>query len=111
MNRDDQSLDPSPRLGILWASLVYAAATLALGYQALAGKYLAGPHSDEYIAGYAFREFGAATLRESGSFPLWNPYLFGGMPFVAAMHGDIFYPTFLFRMLVPTDMAMTWTFI
>ncbi len=111
MNRDDQSLNPSPKLGILWASLVYAAATLALGYQALAGKFLAGPHSDEYIAGYAFREFGAASLREGGSFPLWNPYLFGGMPFVAAMHGDIFYPTFLLRMLVPTDVAMTWTFI
>jgi len=108
---DDKSLNPSARLGLLWASLVYAAATLALGYQALAGRFLAGPHSDEYIAGYAFREFGAATLRESGSFPLWNPYLFGGMPFVAAMHGDIFYPTFLLRMLVPTDVAMTWTFL
>ncbi|MEX0908311.1 MAG: hypothetical protein WDZ58_01000 [Gemmatimonadaceae bacterium] len=111
MSTDDKSLNPSNRLWLLWASLVYAAATLALGYQALAGKFLAGPHSDEYIAGYAFREFGAATLRESGSFPLWNPYLFGGMPFVAAMHGDIFYPTFLLRMLVPTDVAMTWTFL
>ncbi|MGI8619602.1 MAG: YfhO family protein [Gemmatimonadaceae bacterium] len=111
MSREEQALNPSDRLGLLWASLVYAVATLALGYQALAGKFLAGPHSDEYIAGYAFREFGAATLRESGSFPLWNPYLFGGMPFVAAMHGDIFYPTFLLRMLVPTDVAMTWTFI
>lgn len=111
MSPDDKSLNPSSRLGILWASLVYAAATLALGYQALARKFLAGPHSDEYIAGYAFREFGAATLRETGSFPLWNPYLFGGMPFVAAMHGDIFYPTFLLRMLVPTDVAMTWTFL
>lgn len=110
MTKDDE-LAPSTRLGLLWATLVYAAATLALGYQALAGKFLAGPHSDEYIAGYAFREFGAATLRESGSFPLWNPYLFGGMPFVAAMHGDIFYPTFLLRMLVPTDVAMTWTFL
>jgi hypothetical protein len=108
---EDKSLNPSNRLGLLWASFVYAAVTLALGYQALAGKFLAGPHSDEYIAGYAFREFGAATLRETGSFPLWNPYLFGGMPFVAAMHGDIFYPTFLLRMLVPTDVAMTWTFI
>ncbi len=111
MSTDDSQLTPSSRLGLLWASLVYAAATLALGYQGLAGKFLAGPHSDEYIAGYAFREFGAATLRETGSFPLWNPYLFGGMPFVAAMHGDIFYPTFLLRMLVPTDVAMTWTFI
>ncbi|CAN5630309.1 YfhO family protein [soil metagenome] len=111
MTRDDHGLNPSKRVGIVWASLVYAAATLALGYQALAGKFLVGPHSDEYIAGYAFREFGAATLRESGSFPIWNPYLFGGMPFVAAMHGDIFYPTFLLRMLVPTDVAMTWTFL
>ncbi|HUR92662.1 MAG TPA: hypothetical protein VMY38_08330 [Gemmatimonadaceae bacterium] len=110
MTTDDQ-LAPSTRMGLIWASLVYAFATLALGYQALAGKFLAGPHSDEYIAGYAFREFGAATLRESGSFPLWNPYLFGGMPFVGAMHGDVFYPTFLLRMLVPTDVAMTWTFI
>ncbi len=50
-------------------------------------------------------------LRQTGSFPLWNPYLFGGMPFVAAMHGDIFYPTFLLRMLMPTDVAMTWGFI
>jgi hypothetical protein len=111
VTREEQPLNPSSRFSLLWASLVYAAATLALGYQALAGKFLAGPHSDEYIAGYAFREFGAATLRESGSFPLWNPYLFGGMPFVAAMHGDIFYPTFLLRMLVPTDVAMTWTFL
>ena len=33
------------------------------------------------------------------------------MPYVAAMHGDIFYPTFLLRMILPTDVAMTWGFI
>jgi hypothetical protein len=33
------------------------------------------------------------------------------MPYVAAMHGDIFYPTFLLRMVLPTDIAMTWGFI
>jgi hypothetical protein len=27
------------------------------------------------------------------------------------MHGDIFYPTFLLRMIMPTDVAMTWGFI
>jgi hypothetical protein len=27
------------------------------------------------------------------------------------MHGDIFYPTFLLRLLLPTDVAMTWSFI
>ncbi|MEQ1692980.1 MAG: hypothetical protein ABMA00_16950, partial [Gemmatimonas sp.] len=49
--------------------------------------------------------------REGHGFPLWNPYQFGGMPYVAAMHGDIFYPTFLLRMFLPTDVAMTWGFV
>ena len=102
---------PAPRFAFGWASLVYALCTLSLAYPALAGRFLVSPHSDQYIAGYAFREFAASTLRATGHFPLWNPYLFGGMPFVAAMHGDIFYPTFLLRMVMPTDVAMTWGFI
>jgi hypothetical protein len=100
-----------PRFAALWAMVTYAALTLALGWPALAGKFLVGPHSDQYIAGYAFREFAASTLKATGSFPMWNPYQFGGMPFVAAMHGDIFYPTFLLRLVLPTDVAMTWGFM
>ncbi len=102
---------PAPRFAFGWATLAYALATLSLGYPALLGKFLVNPDSDQYIAGYAFREFAASTLRATGHFPLWNPYLFGGMPYVAAMHGDIFYPTFLLRMIMPTDAAMTWGFI
>ena len=102
---------PAPRFAFGWATLAYALATLSLGYPALLGKFLVNPDSDQYIAGYAFREFAASTLRATGHFPLWNPYLFGGMPYVAAMHGDIFYPTFLLRMIMPTDVAMTWGFI
>src|SRR4030088_706622 len=102
---------PAPRFAFAWASLVYALCTLSLAYPALAGKFLVNPNSDQYIAGYAFREFGASTLRATGHFPLWNPYIFGGMPYIAAMHGDIFYPTFLLRMIMPTDVAMTWGFI
>lgn len=100
-----------PRRGMLWASVTYAVATLSLAWPALAGQFLVNPRSDQYMAGYAFREFAAATLRETGGFPLWNPYLFGGMPYVAAMHGDIFYPTAFLRMLVGTDVGMTWGFV
>ena len=102
---------PAPRFAFGWASLVYGLCTLSLAYPALAGKFLVNSHSDQYIAGYAFREFAASTLKATGQFPLWNPYLFGGMPYIAAMHGDIFYPTFLLRMVLPTDVAMTWGFI
>jgi hypothetical protein len=101
----------APRFALGWVSLVYAMAVLSLGYPALSGGFLVNPHSDQYVAGYAFREFAAQYMRTHGAFPLWNPYLYGGMPYVAAMHGDIFYPTFLLRLLLPTDVAMTWSFI
>jgi len=100
-----------PRFALARAALFYALCTLALGYPALGGQFLVNPLSDQYIAGYAFREFAAESLRGRGAFPQWNPYLFGGMPYVAAMHGDIFYPTFLLRMVLPTDVAMTWGFM
>ena len=101
----------APRLAGLWAAAVYLLATLTLAYPALGGGFLANPRSDQYIAGFAFRDFAAQTLRAGEGFPQWNPYLFGGMPYIAAMHGDIFYPTFLLRMILPTDVAMTWGFI
>jgi hypothetical protein len=101
----------APSFATAWAALIYALSAMTLGWPALAGKFLVGPNSDQYIAGYPFRDFAAQILRQTGSFPQWNPYQFGGMPFVAAMHGDIFYPTFLMRMVLPTDVAMTWSFI
>src|SRR5207302_2003707 len=69
----------APRFAFGWAALVYALGTLSLGYPALVGKFLVNPHSDQYIAGYAFREFAATMLKTTGHFPLWNPYLFGGL--------------------------------
>ncbi|MDB4907948.1 MAG: Protein of unknown function, rane YfhO [Gemmatimonadetes bacterium] len=101
---------PAPRFAAGWASLTYAICTLLLAWPALGGGFLVSPHSDQYIAGFPFREFAAQSLRSGTGFPQWNPYLFGGMPYIAAMHGDIFYPTFLLRMVMPTDMAMTWGF-
>ncbi|MBM3907691.1 MAG: YfhO family protein [Gemmatimonadetes bacterium] len=100
-----------PPRGALWAALACALAALALGYPALGGQFLVNPMSDQYIAGFAFRDFAVEQWRATGAIPLWNPYLFGGMPFVAAMHGDIFYPTFWLRLLLGTDTGMTWGFI
>ena len=101
---------PDPKRPVLWASLAYAVATMLLAYPALAGKLLLSPHSDQYTLGYAFREFAAQSLRAGNGFPQWSPFLQGGLPYVGAMHGDIFYPTFLLRLIMPTAVAMTWEF-
>lgn len=112
MDRSDTALpDWTPRHAWAWAVLTCVVCTMLLAWPALSGGFLVNPHSDQYIAGYPYRHFAAEMLRAGQGFPQWNPYLQGGLPYVAAMHGDIFYPTFLLRLLLPTDIAMTWGFV
>lgn len=67
--------------------------------------------TDQITAGYAFREFETRILRTLHYFPLWNPYLFSGIPFVDAFHGDIFYVTAFMRLIFPTNVVMNWQFV
>ena len=104
--------DAGPRFGAAWAALVYAAVTMIFAYPALTGGFLVSSRSDQYVGGYAVRDFGHVVLALTGHFPQWNPYLFGGMPYVGSMNGDIFYPpSLLFRMLLRADVALTWLFV
>ncbi|MEO7363081.1 MAG: hypothetical protein ABI120_22295, partial [Gemmatimonadaceae bacterium] len=94
-----------------WSVVALLIATASLAYPAVTGAFLVNPESEQYIAGYAFRDFAAQTLRAGHGFPQWNSYMFGGMPYVAAQHGDIFYPTFLLRLFLRTDLASTWAMV
>lgn len=111
MTSSSSRIPDAPPFAFAWAALACIVAALTLAYPALGGAFLVNPVSDQYIAGYPFREFAAAALRAGDGIPQWNPYLMGGMPYIAAMHGDIFYPTALLRMVLPTDVAMTWGMI
>jgi len=95
-----------PRLA---AALICTTAAVTLLWPLLSGQILLGGlRSDMFVAGYAFRLFGAETFKHTGSIPQWNPYLFGGLPYIGAMHGDIFYPTAWLRWIMPVDLAITW---
>jgi hypothetical protein len=93
------------------AALVYGVCVIALGYPALTGQFLVNPNSDMFNTGYAYRVFGTEALRATGDFAQWNAYILGGIPYIAAQHGDIFYPTFLLRLILPVDVAITWSFL
>jgi len=98
-----------PRVANAAAALLCVLAALTLLWPLLRGRILlGGVRSDMFLAGYAFRLFGAETFRHTGTIPQWNPYIFGGLPYVAAMHGDIFYPTAWLRWIMPVDLAITW---
>jgi hypothetical protein len=93
-----------PRWPSLTAWVVFIAAALTICWPMFIGQFMLG--DDQFIAGYSFRVFGAQEFARTGTVPQWNPYLFGGMPYVAAGHGEIFYPTAMLRWLLPVQVAM-----
>jgi len=56
---------------------------------------------------YFFREFFNYWIRQ-GVFPWWNPYIFGGQPFIADPIVNIWYPINWLFMLIPLNIAYAW---
>src|SRR6266480_3664789 len=77
----------------------------------LAGKWLGAPLGDQNPAGYASRTWGAEWWHRLGHVPLWEPELFGGMPYIGAGHGDIFYPTSFLRLVLPVATVIDLNFV
>ena len=56
---------------------------------ALTNQILSGADAMNYF--YPYRAYAAHSIR-SGQVPLWNPYLFLGVPFLANPQTAVFYP-------------------
>lgn len=64
----------------------------------------------DFISTYLpYKQFLYEEARQHGSIPLWNPYLFGGMPFWAYFESTIFYPLDLLFWLVSPETAYGYT--
>jgi hypothetical protein len=99
-----------PRFPTLTVALICALAVAVAFWPFWTGHFLINPSSD-MRNGYPFRLFETESLRATGAFPQWNPYLFGGLPFLGAIGGDVFYPTFLLRLALPVDVGITLGFM
>lgn len=63
--------------------------------------------SDTLPMGYAARKVYADLVRATGTLPLWNPYVLGGIPMVdGLMGGDMFYPTTVLNFFLPVHRAI-----
>ena len=60
---------------------------------------------------YQLRQFGVTEIQSGRGFPLWNPYVFGGLPYLAILPGPVFYPTTFLYLLMPLYRAIGWTFV
>ena len=73
------------------------------------GQMLLG--QDTIAAGIMFRKFFVEHIRALGRLPLWNPYLFSGVPTIEAGSGDILYPASILHFLLPLTSALAWKLI
>ena len=53
----------------------------------------------------------ARSSIQQGEFPLWNPYLFSGIPFVANPQPALFYPPTWLALLMPVTRALGWIIV
>ncbi|MDP2960986.1 MAG: hypothetical protein Q8N71_06125 [candidate division Zixibacteria bacterium] len=67
--------------------------------------------TDTIEAGVMFKTFYVDFIKQYHSMPLWEPYLFGGMPFIDAMHGDTFYPLAIIQFILPLYKALGWKLV
>jgi hypothetical protein len=82
---------PLPELPVWVAPAVYAGVTVVLFREFfLGGVAMLG--MDSLALSYFARDFYTEFVRQFHRMPHWNPLMFGGLPFVEGMHGDIFYP-------------------
>jgi hypothetical protein len=68
-------------------------------------QVLSSVGADIWGAYYYWRHFGFQSLA-GGEIPLWNPYSFSGLPFVAGMESAIFYPPNLIYLFFGTAFSI-----
>ena len=92
--------------GFLVFLLIFFSGILAMPGERCLGR----ADSDARSQFYGWRAYGFGEIR-AGRFPLWNPYEFLGMPFVASFQSAMFYPTNWLCALIPLGRAINWGII
>lgn len=100
----------TPRFPVLTAFGLLCLWVAILSLPMWSGRYMAGPHSDQYSAGWVIRHWGAEEWKATGHIPLWDPERLGGVVVVAGF-GDLFYPTAWLRLVMPTTPAIDLGFV
>lgn len=73
-------------------------------------QVLSDPGTDLRHQLFYWRYFGFESIK-NGEIPLWNPYIYSGMPFVAGMQSAIFYPLNWIYLILPIDIAINYSII
>ena len=85
-------------------ALTILAATLLFAWKLIfTGLVVIGYDTMAYM--YPYRAFAAEALRD-GRIPLWNPWIYFGVPFLSNLQSAVFYPLHVLFLVLPAPFAM-----
>ena len=102
----------APRIPGWLPAAVFTALTLWLFREfVFSDRMLFG--GDTLSLGYVAREFYAEALKQMGTFPLWNPRILGGTPFLEALSGgdSLYPPSALLLLIMEPYRALGWKLV
>ncbi len=105
------SSDPALSRRCVWRlALGGFGAIVALVFLLPGDLYLSAPGTDLTGQFIAWRAFAADSIR-AGHFPLWNPYTYGGQPFLGDFQSAEFYPLNVIFLFLPMARAVNLSFL
>lgn len=94
----------------VWISLLATLVVLVIGQLLFSGHQIISHPSTDIANQFLFsREFGFKEMRH-GDFPLWNPFTYGGTPYLGQFQSALLYPFNLILFLtLPIGQALNWS--
>lgn len=113
--RPERAVNPGdPKQHILENPWIAVAVMAALGIVVFNRVLLPGAmlFGTDYVAGaHMSREFVREVVGGLHQIPLWYPSVFGGIPYVDAVAGDLFYPSsMVLRLFMPAHQMTAWNY-
>lgn len=91
-----------------WGAACYLALFVSLLYYPLLFTNRVLASGDILLYFYPYRDYAATALR-SGAIPLWNPYIFMGVPFLANPQAAVLYPLHWPLLWLPVTQQIYWS--
>ncbi len=102
----------TPSRGVWWLFLI----GLTIAVLAFFGSFVTDRNSvmfgtDMLSQAYQSRSFAVEQVQSGNGLPQWNPFVFGGLPYLSTLPYPVYYPTSLLYFAIPLHRAIGWGFV
>lgn len=92
------------------------AISLTIAVLAFFGSFVTDRNSvmfgtDMLSQAYQSRSFAVEQVQSGDGLPQWNPFVFGGLPYLSTLPYPVYYPTSLLYFVMPLHRAIGWGFV